>query len=217
VNPWREQVKTALKNPMVLTGISQIAVSWMREHIDNSYGRAKGGGKVDHLPLKRISGSFESRSKPKGATVLGKRTVTVVGKNGKPRNVTMYRIEQEGYRNDGHPLRDTSAMYRSLAATGASQGNAIRLKMQGLKYGVYQDRGIKTRGPNYIPLTRKGKRGHGTGNNPNNEGLTRGKDYMMAWRGVTVPARPFILPTSDDLKMMGRSIYMSLKILLKGK
>jgi hypothetical protein len=34
---------------------------------------------------------------------------------------------------------------------------------------------------------------------------------------VTVPARPFILPTSDDLKMMGRSIYMSLKVLLKGK
>lgn len=217
MKPWREQVKTALKDPMVLAGISQIAVSWMREHIDESYGRAKGGGKVAHEPLKRMRGSYETRSKPKGATVLGHRTVTVTDKNGKSRNVKMYRVEQEGYRNGGHPLRDTSAMYRSLGASGSSQGGVMKIKMQGMRYGLYQDRGIKTRGPNYIPLTKKGKRGHGTGNNPDKEGLTRGKDYMMAWRGVTVPARPFILPTSDDLKTMGRSIYMSLKALLKGK
>ena len=39
----------------------------------------------------------------------------------------------------------------------------------------------------------------------------------MAWKGVTVPARPFILPTRDDLRTLGVSIYLGLKILLKGK
>jgi hypothetical protein len=53
--------------------------------------------------------------------------------------------------------------------------------------------------------------------NPIKEGLVRGKDFSMAWRGVTVPSRPFILPTRDDLQRMGKDIYLGLKSILKGK
>jgi hypothetical protein len=217
MKPWKDQVKEALKDPKVVTGISQVAVSWMREHIDGSYGRAKDGGELKHLPLKEMRSSYLSRSKPKKAVIVGRRVVTTIGSDGKPRRVTMYRIEQNGYRNGGHPLRDTGELYRSLAATGMNKGQSIQLRMQGLIYGLYQDQGFTTKGPNYIPLTMKGKRGHGTGNNPNKENLSRGKDFIMAWKGVTVPARPFILPTRDDLRTLGVSIYLGLKILLKGK
>jgi hypothetical protein len=39
----------------------------------------------------------------------------------------------------------------------------------------------------------------------------------MAWGGVTVPSRPFLLPTRNDMRDIGKSIYMSLKKLLKGR
>jgi hypothetical protein len=109
-------------------------------------------------------------------------------------------------------------MYGALNAVGSRAGrNKLRVTLRGPMYALYQDRGFSTSGPNYIPLTFKGKRKHGTGNNPNNEGLIRGKDYTMAWNGVTVPARPFLLPTRTEMRGIGKSIYMSLKSILKGR
>lgn len=52
--------------------------------------------------------------------------------------------------------------------------------------------GIHTDGPNYIPITRKGKLLHQNGANPKDEGLVAGVDYIIAWNGVDVPARPMI-------------------------
>lgn len=212
---WGERVRKALKDPKVITGIAQVATAWMEEHIQRNEGRGAGGATVAHKPLKKLTGRFWTGSRPRNATVIASRKVTKIV-NGKAVTRTMYQVEQVGYRHGGQPLRDTGKLAGSLSASGTAQGNSIRIAMSGRRYGLYQDRGFRTKGPNYIPLTRKGARQHGTGNNPNNEGLTRGKDYMMRWRGVTVPARPFILPTRADMIVLGRSIYLGLKNLLKG-
>jgi phage gpG-like protein len=107
-------------------------------------------------------------------------------------------------------------MERSLNAKGSSSGSGMTITLRGVKYALFQDRGFTTSKPNYIPISPKGARGHGTGMNPRKEGLRKGKDYMMAWGGVTVPARPFLLPTKREIQDIGRSIAMSLKNILKG-
>lgn len=56
----------------------------------------------------------------------------------------------------------------------------------------WHQQGFRTRGPNCIPLTIAFKIGHVRGVNPEDEGFEEGVDYVMAWGGVTVPARPMI-------------------------
>lgn len=215
MTPWSQQVREALRNPSVLAGVAQVATAWMEEHIANNEGRGKSGNSVPHKPLKKLNSQYWTYSRPKGAKVANKMKLSVIV-NGKLRMRTMYLVQQPSFRAGGQPLRDTGKLAASLGATATSNGGNIRLTMQGRKYGLYQDRGFSTKGPNYIPLTMKGRRGHGTGRDPNLEGLERGNDYIMAWRGVTVPARPFILPTRADLKTFGTSIYLGLKAVLKG-
>lgn len=189
MTPWRDRVRKALRDPQVLQGIATVASAWMQDHIDENVGRGAGGVTVSHKPLKTLTSRYWT---PKGLKVAN------------------------SYRNGGQPLRNTGKLQRSLSATGKSNGNNVRLTLRGLRYGLYQDRGFKTKGPNFIPMTLKGARQHGTGNDPNTEGLTKGEDYLMAWRGVTVPSRPFILPTRDDLRTFGKSVYLGLKAVLKG-
>jgi hypothetical protein len=217
MSEWRRKVREALKNPAVVQGIAQVAAAWMKEHIDENQGRSRSGSVVKHAPLKRVVGRYWAKSKPKKGFLFKRRRTDA---NGKTR--TFYRVESVGYRFGGQPLRDTGKLQRSLSATGTASGNSVSLTMRGLKYGLYQDRGFKTVGPNYIPLTMKGKRQHGTGNNPNSEGLTRGKDYILVGNkkrrtGVTVPARPFIMPTRSDLRMFGKSVYLGLRSVLRGR
>jgi phage gpG-like protein len=137
------------------------------------------------------------------------------------RPYTEYQVVQSSYRTGGQPLRDTGDLYRSLGAGASATPSQIKLAMQGNKYGLYHDRGFTTVGPiHYVPLTRKGARGHATGANPNAEGLVRGKDYMTIGskkkpKGVTVPARPFILPLREDVLDLGRSIYLGLRSILR--
>lgn len=217
MSAWSKRVRNALNNPRIVRGIAALAGVWMEEHIDRSIGRGRGGATVTHAPLKTITGKSWSSSKPKNETSSVSRKVAVVGKDGKSRMRTMYLVQNTSYRSGGHPLIDTGKLIGSLGASGTSSGSGIKIAMHGRKYGLYQDRGFTTRGPNFIPLTKKGRRGHATGMNPHKEGLVRGKDFSMAWRGVTVPSRPFILPTRDDLQRMGKDIYLGLKSILKGK
>ena len=206
MSAWRDKVKAALRKPEVLRGISAIAAEWMEEHIAENVGRGANGLPVPHKPLKSVSGGVWVSRKPKGGGFTATRK----------RKRTEYFIPSVSYRAGGQPLRDTGSLARSLGASATNNGSRLRLTMHGNKYGLYQDRGFKTNGPNYIPLTKKGKRNHGTGQNPNKEGLVRGKDFKMAWKGVRVPARPFILPTKQDMITFGRSIYLGLKAVLKG-
>jgi len=240
MKPWSQQVREALRSDAVRLGIAQIATEWMSDHIRQNIGRGSGGNPEKHKPLKSLSSDFWTQRKPKGAVVLGKRQRVVEAlvtqyrsptgewslrkpKGGSvetrkvmaTKRVTEYRIAASSYRNGGQPLRDTGSLARSLGATCSGFGNSrLKIRMRGNKYGAYQDRGFTTRGPNYIPLSRKGARDHGTGQNPNAEGLLKGKDYLMAWKGVTVPARPFILPTREDMIDFGRSVYLGLRQVL---
>jgi hypothetical protein len=211
---WGRIVRKALERPEVLQGIAQVAGSYPKDHIRENIGRSASGGVEAHKPLKNISGEYWARSLPKGAKASATRTVAVTNAKGKTRFVREWLIRGESYRNGGQPLRNTGNMLREMGATATYRGGKIRVRMLGPKYALFQDKGFTTRGPNYIPLTRKGVRGHGTGQNPEAEGLTRGRDFKMAWKGVTVPARPFILPTSDDVVDMGKSIFRALRRIL---
>lgn len=233
---WPTTVRAALQDSRVLAGISQVAASWMAAHIDASRGRGRGGKIVEYAPLKRVSGRYWTKKAPKNAVVLKtrKRYSTkfkwVKGALADEDMVLVEetkmhvesQVEQVSYRFGGQPLRDTGDLYRSLGATASSGANSIKLTMQGNGYGRLHDRGFKTNGPvHFIPLTKKGRRGHAVGASPDAEGLIRGKDYVLRGskknpKGVTVPARPFILPLPDDLRDLGRSIYRGLRAVLKG-
>lgn len=213
---WIDKVRKALRDRSVVTGIAAVAGEWMENHIQANEGRGPGGNPQPHLPLKRVAGRSWTTTRPRDGKFLFSQRRTVIV-NGKPQLRTFYRVEHVSYRAGGQPLRDTGKLAGSLSATGQFTGGKIVLTMRGRKYGLYQDRGFRTKGPNYIPISLKGRRGHGTGNNPNAEGLKRGKDFIMRWKGVTVPARPFILPTRDDMRTLGKSIYLGLRSILKGK
>lgn len=187
-------------------GVAQIVAGVMKDHIDDSYGRGAGGGAEAHKPLKNLFGEFWTFKKVAGGQVIRTRKV---GKR------TEYLMRVPSYRNGGHPLRDTGFLYGNLGATGKATSTGLRITLRGPKYGLYQDRGIRTRKANFIPLTLNAKRKHGTGNDPGKEGLAEGRDYLMARRGVTVPARPFLLPTRDEMKEVGKSIYLGLRSILK--
>ena len=222
---WNKRVARALNERAVRQGIAQIFVDIMTGHIDQNVGRAKGGGAVKHAPLKEMRGSTWVNSPRDGDVVTATRTVQVPvrrkvkGSNGyeiKYVDRKQYRVSNPSYRNGGQPLRNTGKMERSLSANGSRVPSGLRVTLRGVKYALYQDRGFKTSGPNYIPLSMRGVRRHGTGRNPNAEGLKAGQDYMMAWKGVTVPSRPFLLPTKSEMSLIGRSIMLSLRSILKG-
>ena len=206
---WADLVRKALDEPSVRTGIAQKFVYLMREHIDESYGRGISGQRVSHLPLKPLFGREWKRTAKLGQNVLFTR------QRGKRKKRTEYLVEVPSYRNGEQPLRRTSHMWRNLNATSEAAQDGFRLTLRGPIYALFQDRGFKTSGPNFIPLTKKGAR-HATGRNPADEKMKRGKDYFMAKKGVTVPARPFLLPTREDMRMVGRSLYLGLRSVLKG-
>lgn len=235
MTPWPTSVRKALQDARVLAGISQVCKAWMQNHIRTNEGRAAGGATVPHAPLKAIAGRYWKSSKPKGVPIAATRKkfrmveVKRKMKDGSTKTImvrrarTEYQVLQPSYRTGGQPLRDTTKLMTSLGANASASANQIGLVMQGAKYGIYQDRGFTTKGPiHYIPLTLKGNRQHARRANPETEGLVRGKDYMLLGskkkpKRITVPARPFLMPTRTDMKDFGRSLYLGLRSVLKGK
>jgi hypothetical protein len=191
---WRSRVRQALGDPSVAAGIAQIVAFYMKDHIDRSEGRGAGGQAVAYAPLKSLYGEFWTSKPVKGGTVV------------KTRQTASGRTEY---------LRDSGLLYGSLTATGKASGSSIKVTLRGPKYALYQDKGLTTKRTNYIPLTLAAKRGHGTGNDPGKEGFTEGRDYLLARRGVKVPARPFLLPTRQEMTAVGKSIYLGLRSILK--
>jgi hypothetical protein len=212
VSKWSRKVAAALRKPEVRAGIAQLFAANMKKHIDENYGRGRDGSAEGHRPLKNLFGTYWASSAPKYGIVVGTKKVQGKGK----RKKTLKEIQVPSYRNGEQPLRNTSKMYNSLNAAGARTSSGIAVTLRGLKYALYQDKGFKTSEPNYIPLSKKGARNHATGANPMTEGLKRGRDFFIARRGVTVPSRPFLLPTRAEMKDIGASIFMSLQSILKG-
>lgn len=109
----------------------------------------------------------------------------------------------ESYRAGGDPLQDTGPLMASLTAKTEPTERGVKLTlMSPLKHAQYQQRGFTTEGPNFIPLTRKAARTHRKGQDPKDEGLEEGVDYIMAWNGVTVPQRKiYNMPPEDAAEL----------------
>jgi hypothetical protein len=227
VEPWRKRISKALANDAIRNGIAAAISSYAKQHIAKSQGRGPNGETVALAALKPMSGEFWTTKKPRaGDTASATRQVlkavsrkkkdgSIVVKNVM---VTEYKMSGQSYRNGGQPLRDTGNLLRSIGAKAEQVGpSRLSVTMSGAIYGIYHEKGFSTDGPNFIPLTRKGKRTHATGANPYSEGLTPGKDFTMAWSGVDVPARPFLVPTSTEFSSIGKTIKIGLAKILKGK
>ena len=227
MEPWRKRISKALANEAVRNGIAAAISAYAKQHIAKSEGRGPNGETVALAALKPMSGEFWTTKKPREGEVASatrqvlkavsrkKKDGSVVVKNVM---VTEYKMTGQSYRNGEQPLRATGDLMRSIQAKAEQTGPArVSVTMQGFIYGIYHEKGFSTDGPNFIPLTRKGKRTHATGANPNTENLSRGKDYVMAWGGVDVPARPFLVPTAVEFSDIGKTIKIGLAKILKGK
>ena len=212
MEPWRKRISKALANESVRNGIAAAISAYAKQHIAKSEGRGPNGETVALAALKPMSGEFWTTKKPREGEVASatrqvlkavsrkKKDGSVVVKNVM---VTEYKMSGQSYRNGGQPLRDTGNLLRSIGAKAQQTGPArLSVTMSGAIYGIYHE---------------KGKRTHATGANPNTENLSRGKDYVMAWGGVDVPARPFLVPTSVEFSAIGKTIKIGLAKILKGK
>lgn len=189
-----DRIIKALKSRDVRDGIGGVIQHAVEEHISRSAGR-KGPLK----PLKPLYGLYEKR----------------VRKSKKFGHVTIYGV-QGSYRNGGQPLKDTGRLERSIRCKVVNTPEGMRAIVLGEPYGEPHERGFATKGPNFIPLTQKAKRAYAAGVAFVPGKLKQGKDYIMAWNGVKVPARPYMQPTREDMRTIGKSIYHGLKAALGG-
>ena len=224
---WQRRVSKALASEDVQRGIAQAIASYAKRHIATGTGRGAGGREALLAPLQAVEAEYWTSRKPRQGVepkATRERLVTKTRKtaNGKVKvvteKVTEYLIAGESYRAGGQPLRDTGNLQRSIGARAAKVGpTKLQVTLSGALYGIFHELGFSTTGPNFIPLTRKGKRSHATGANPQTEGLQRGRDYTMAWDGVTVPKRPFLVPTAKEWEQIARTIRLGLARVLKGR
>lgn len=201
------KIAAACSMPAVAAGIAQVFLAKMRDHLDDNMGRGPGGSTQQHAPLKPVYGYRWTSKVESGEEIVRTKAL--------PNGGVLYYTRTASYRNGGQPLRNTGDLYRNLQAEGAKVGDSIRVTLKGPQYGLYQDRGFTTSGPNYLPLSLKGVRQHATGGRERD--LKFGRDFTVRKKGVTVPARPFLLPTRAEMTEVGKSIYLSLKSTLKGK
>lgn len=223
---WSERVAEALRDSTVRDGIATLVARYSKEHIETSKGRGDTGNLKPLAPLSAVEGEYWTTKRPRDMSAVKqtrKRVVSKQVRRAKGRIVTVkqeiteYLLSGQSYRNGGKPLRDTGEMMREMGAKADSMGKDLQIVLYGPLHAIFHEMGFETDGPNFIPMTKKGKREHATGRNPASEGLVQGKDYIMAWKGVTVPARPFMVPTNDEWVEIGKSIRMGLARILKGR
>lgn len=174
-------IKQILQSKEARRAIAETVASFARNHIVHGVGRGTSGSATPLRPLSVVSG-VDDRG-----------------------------VRHLSYRDGGQPLYDTGALARSIHATTTVTDTGFFVTIRGLSYGSKHETGFKTEGPNYIPLTQRGARRHATGSNPTADGLRRGKDFIMAWRGVTVPKRPWMLPTRGDLREFAMTIKTAIQ------
>lgn len=98
------------------------------------------------------------------------------------------------YRAGGQRLQNTGDLRKSfyIKHSFTFGKDLICVMASTLFYALFQQNGVKTKGPNFIPLTTKAVNTHSPGADPKAEGLEEGVDYFMAWGGVNVPPSPMI-------------------------
>lgn len=103
-------------------------------------------------------------------------------------------IPATSYRKGGKILQDNGWLKASFfpSLIDVEGDKATSRIFSSMFYALWHQKGFKTKGPNFIPLTLKARRMHKLGANPKDEGLEEGVDYVMKWRGVKVPQRKMI-------------------------
>lgn len=97
------------------------------------------------------------------------------------------------YRAGGKPLDETGHSKNSFGHSARPDGAGAVVDVTTTEpFLRYHDAGFRTKGPNFIPLTKRAKdaKADSPGSRPDALGLIPGVDYVMAWRGVSVPSRP---------------------------
>lgn len=90
--------------------------------------------------------------------------------------------EDAVFRAGGKPLWDTGILVSSITHYTTTTPNGATVEIGSpLAYGLYHQQGIDTKGPNYIPLTRRARKGW-------NPKLVPGYDYIVLQK-VRVPKR----------------------------
>ncbi len=118
----------------------------------------------------------------------------------------------KSYRAGGKPLLDTRQhVYNTLNAETHKTSTGMEIRLRGSLAAVFHHNGFKTNGPNFIPLTRRAVRDHRPGADPRHEGLVRGVDYIMMWKGVTVPARPIFRLAPEDKRDIIKTVELHLR------
>lgn len=109
-------------------------------------------------------------------------------------SVALKKARATSYRRGGQALRDNGQLMGSFYSKPRQifDTYAVVTLESSAFYAAYHQNGFKTKGPNFIPLTTEARTLHSLGADPEKEGLQEGIDYIMAWHGVTVPARPMI-------------------------
>lgn len=122
-----------------------------------------------------------------------------------------------GSRRTGElPLLDRGLMSAALSGKDERTEDGQKSTLVGTMVAVYHQHGYKTKGPNFIPLTLAAARAHQPGANPRDEGLvpwddeTKEGDYVMAWRGVTVPQRKIFNLPPEDVQEIGETIAQAI-------
>lgn len=147
-------------------------------------------GKLDHVSFLENLSVFSSKAKiaqlKRGIATAQKGVDKAIAKAESGRATS--------YRKGGEPLSDNGilrASFHNVEKSVTADGCTVAIA-SGVKYAAYHQEGFHTNGPNFIPLTLNARRLHVTGTNPKLEGLEEGVDYIMAWAGVHIPARPMI-------------------------
>jgi phage gpG-like protein len=150
---------------------------------------------------------------------------------------SLWADQVDSYRSGGQPLKDIGELYNGLSAEKEVGHDSIKLRLVSPHaYAKAHQEGFSTKGPNFIPLTRKavrnysifrrlmrarsfvtkeyrrlrkaGRSGRLTMHLIRRQreldrqleaaGFIEGETYIMAWQGVTVPARPiFNMPPEN--------------------
>jgi hypothetical protein len=106
------------------------------------------------------------------------------------------------YRAGGTPLYDTGNLYRSLIGKTENTTRGLKLTLEGSMIALLQHSGFKTSGPNFIPFTQGALR--------RDKAALKNREFVIARKGVTVPARPIFAMPSSAKKELVRNIAIAL-------
>lgn len=111
-------------------------------------------------------------------------------------------IERSGtsdlFRAGGKPLRDTGASQASIVSVTEVTDRGVLITVGSpLERVAFHHHGFTKKGPSYIPLTMRARKGW-------NERLVPGYDYIVL-KNVKVPARPIVRVTPGNIEQIRKS------------